>query len=164
MAANGLMYTASFSNVSITNAAQNIWEIIGGASCSVLIHSIRLTVTPTITSGVAQDVRMNLNFQRISTTGTGGSATTPAPVNPRNTIAATTTFNRLVTTPGTASTVLDSENVSIIVPYERIYTPDQRIPLASSGAGTSLYRIALNLSAGLGGAFNASSEIYFEEI
>jgi len=162
MAANGLVYTASFSNVSITNAAQNIWEIIGSASCSVLIHSIRLTVTPTITSGVAQDVRALLNLQRITTTGTGGSAVTPAPTNARNTIAAATTFNRLVTTPGTAGTVLDSENVSIIVPYERIYTPDQRIPIGASGSST--YRLALNLSAGLGASYNASSEIYFEEI
>ena len=71
MAANGLMYTASFSNVSITNAAQNIWEFIAGAGCSVLIHSIRLTITPTITSGVAQDVRAVLNLQKITTTGTG---------------------------------------------------------------------------------------------
>jgi len=158
MAANGLIYTASFSNVSITNAAQNIWEFIAGAGCSVLIHSIRLTITPTITSGVAQDVRAVLNLQRISTTGTGGTAVTPAPTNARNTVAAVTTTNRLVTTPGTPGTVLDSENVSIIVPYERIYTPDQRIPIAPSA------RLALNLAAGLGGAFNASSEIYFEEI
>jgi len=79
-------------------------------------------------------------------------------VNIRNTVAAATTFNRLVTTPGTASTVLDSENVSIIVPYERIYTPDQRIPVPASG------RLALNLTAGLGASYNASSEIYFEEI
>ena len=78
MAANGLMYTCSFSNVSITNAAQNIWEFIAGAGCSVLIHSIRLTITPTITSGVAQDVRALLNIQKITSTGTGGSATTPA--------------------------------------------------------------------------------------
>ena len=34
MAANGLMYTASFNNVSITNAAQNIWEFMGGISMS----------------------------------------------------------------------------------------------------------------------------------
>lgn len=162
MAANGLIYTASFSNVSVTNAAQNIWEIIAGAGCSVLIHSIRLTVTPTITSGVAQDVRANLNLQRISTTGTGGTAVTPVAINARNSVTAVTTFNRLVTTPGTAGNVLDSENVSIIVPFERIYTPDQRIVVNPSGAGT--FRLALNLSAGLGASYNASSEIYFEEI
>lgn len=158
MAASGLMYTFSFSNVSVTNAAQNIFEMIAGSGASVLVHSIRLTFTPTIVSGVAQDVRANLNIQRISTTGTGGSATTPVAVNSRNTVAALTTVNRLVTTPGTAGNVLDSENVSIIVPFERIYTPDQRVPIPAST------RLALNLSAGLGAAYNASCEVYFEEI
>jgi hypothetical protein len=157
MAANGLIYTASFNNISMTNAAQNIWEFIAGASCSVLIHSIRVTVTPTITSGVAQDVRGTFTLQVISTTGTGGTAVTPTATNRRNTVAAATTCNRLVTTPGTPGAVYDSENVSIIVPYERIYTPDQRIPIAPSA------RLALNTTA-LGGAFFTSSEIYFEEI
>jgi len=73
-------------------------------------------------------------------------------------VAAVTTFNRTVTTPGTASTVKDSELVSIIVPFERIYTPDQRIPISGGG------RLALNLAAGLGTSYNASSEIYFEEL
>ena len=158
MAASGLMYTASFQNVTVTNAAQNIWEIIAAAGTSILVHSIRLTFTPTITSGVAQDVRAQLNIQTISTTGTGGSATTPTPLNTRNSVAAVTTFNRLVTTPGTLGVIKDSENVSIIVPFERIYTPDQRIPIAGGG------RLALNLSAGLGASYAASSEIYFEEI
>ena len=158
MAASGLMYTASFNAVSVTNAAQNIWEIIAAAGVSVLVHSIRLTFVPTITSGVAQDVRAQINVQTISTTGTGGSAVTPAPLNTRNSLAAVTTFNRLVTTPGTLGVVKDSELVSIIVPFERIYTPDQRIPITG---GT---RLALNLAAGLGASYNASSEIYFEEI
>lgn len=157
MAAGGLMYTASFQNVTVTNAAQNIWEFICASNVGILIHSIRLTFTPTITSGVAQDVRAQLNIQTITTTGTGGTATTPAAVNPRNTVAAATTVNRLVTTPGTLGTVMSSDNVSIIVPYERIYTPDQRIPVSPGK------RLALNLSAGLGSSFSASSEIYFEE-
>lgn len=158
MAANGLIYTASFENVTVTNAAQNIWEIIAAAAVALLVHSIRLTFTPTIVSGVAQDVRAQLNIQVISTTGTGGTAVTPTAPNQRNTVAAVTTFNRLVTTPGSAGAVIDSENVSIIVPFERIYTPDQRI-LVSAGK-----RLALNLSAGLGTNYSASSEIYFEEL
>lgn len=158
MAASGLVYTASFQNVTVTNAAQNIWEVIAAAGTSLLIHSIRLTFTPTITSGVAQDVRAQLNIQTISTTGTGGSAKTPSALNRRNSVAAVTTFNSLVTTPGTLGVIMDSENVSIIVPFERIYTPDQRIPI---GGGA---RLALNLSAGLGASYSASSEIYFEEL
>ena len=158
MAAGGLMYTASFNAVSVTNAAQNIWEVIAAAGTSLLVHSIRLTFAPTIVSGVAQDVRAQLNVQVITTTGTGGVAVTPTPVNKRNTLAAVTTFNRTVTTPGTAGSIYDSELVSIIVPFERIYTPDQRIPISGGN------RLALNLAAGLGTAYNASSEIYFEEI
>ena len=56
MAAGGLVYTASFNAISVTNAAQNIWEIIAAAGTSLFIHSIRLTFAPTIVSGVAQDV------------------------------------------------------------------------------------------------------------
>lgn len=158
MSANGLMYTASFQNVTVTNAAQNLWEMIAASAVALLIHSIRVTFTPTITSGVAQDVRAQINVQTITSTGTGGTSKTPAPVNPRNTVSAATTFNSLVTTPGTLGVIKDAENVSIIVPFERIYTPDQRI-LVNAGS-----RLAVNLAAGLGASYSASSEIYFEEL
>ena len=157
MAAGGLMYTATFQNVSVTNVAQNIWEIIAAAATSLLIHSIRLTITPSIVSGVAQDVRAQLAIQTITTTGSGGVAVTPGALNRRNTVAAVTTFNRTVTTPGTLGVVMDAEIASVIVPFERVYTADQRIPITGGG------RLALNLAAGLGGTFVCSSEIYFEE-
>jgi hypothetical protein len=157
MAAGGLMYTASCSAVSVTNAAQNLWELIAAAGVSILVHSIRITWSPTITSGVAQDVRAQLNIQTITTTGTGGSAVTPRAVNRRNTLAAVTTVNNLVTTPGTLGVIMDSELASIIVPFERIYTPDQRIPISGGN------RLAVNLGAGLGTTYPMSSEIYFEE-
>ncbi len=157
MAANGLMYTVKNTQVSVTNVAQNLWELIAGAA-SLLIHSIRLEFVPTITSGVAQDARAQINIQRITTTGSGGSGVTPVPLNTRNTVAALFAANSLVTTPGTAGVVHSSHAPSIILPFERIYTPDQRIPVAASD------RLAINLAAGLGGAFNISSEIYVEEI
>lgn len=157
MAMGGLIYTATQSNVTVTNAAQNLWELIAAAGVSILVHSIRIEFVPTITSGVAQDVRAQINIQTITSTGTGGSAVTPRAVNRRNTVAATTTVNGLVTTPGTLGVVMSSSNPSVIVPYERIFTPDQRIPV-SGGA-----RLAVNLGAGLGGSVTMSSEIYFEE-
>lgn len=157
MAGNGLMYLATQQNVSVTNAAQNLWEIIAASGTSLLIHSIRIEFVPTITSGVAQDVRAQLAIQTITTTGTGGSAVTPRAEHPRNTVAAVTTFNGLVTTPGTLGVVKSSSNPSVIVPFERIFTPDQRIPVTGGG------RLAINLGAGLGGTVTMSSEIYFEE-
>ena len=157
-AANGLMYTVNFDTVSVTNAAQDIWELVAGATTGILIHSIRLTFVPTITSGIPQDVRAQLRMLARSTTGSGGTAVTPRPVNPRNTVAAVTTTTRTVTTPGTAGNVWSAEQISIVLPYERIYTPAQRIFVPAAT------RFCINLEAGLGAAFNASSELYIEEL
>ena len=76
-AANGLMYKTTFDNVSVTNAAQDIWEFVCASGVACLIHSIRLSFVPTITSGVAQDVRAQVRQAVRSTTGSGGSAVTP---------------------------------------------------------------------------------------
>ena len=159
MAANGLIYTAQFTGVTVTNAIQDIWEIQAATGIPILIHSWRVTFTPTITSGVAQDVRLSLQICRRSTAGTGGSAVTPVAANSRNTVAAGGTYTRtVVTTQGTIGNILDGEVVSCIVPFERIYTPDQRLVIPG-GAKTSLF-----LTAAPGQAFVTSSEVYFEEI
>src|SRR5271154_1169511 len=114
MAANGLIYTVKAQLIGVTNAAQNLFEFIAAAGVSFLIHSVRLEFVPTITSGVAQDLRAQISFQTLTATGTGGSAVTPQPVNPRNTVAAVTTVNQLVTTPGTLGVVKGSFNPSVI--------------------------------------------------
>jgi hypothetical protein len=158
MAANGLMYKVNFDLVSITNAAQDILEIVAAAGVTILVHAFKLTFVPTITSGVAQDVRAQIRQLVRSTTGSGGTAITPRATNPRNTVAAAGTYTRTVTTPGTAGNVWSAENPSIIVPYERVYTPDQRILVP---AGT---RWCLNLEAGLGAAYNASLDMDVEEL
>ena len=162
MAGNGLMYTAQFSNVSVTNAVQDIWQVTAAVTASVLIHSWRVTVVPTITSGVAQDVRINLQILNRSTAGSGGTTVTPVAVNKRNSVAAVSTWTRtVVTTQGTAGNIISGDQVSIIVPYERIYTPDQRVVLPAAASGSYL---SLFLTTAPGAAYNVSSEVYFEEI
>jgi hypothetical protein len=163
MAGNGLMYTAQFGNVAYANSAQDLWQITASTTASILIHSWRLTVVPALTSGVAQDLRMNLQILLRSTAGTGGTAVTPVAVNKRNSVAATSTWTRtVVTTQGTAGNIISGDEVSVIVPYERIYTPDQRLvlPAAASGSYLSLF---LATAPGTGPT-NWSSEVYFEEI
>jgi hypothetical protein len=157
-AANGLMYTTTFDNISVTNAAQDIWEFVAGATVGVLIHSFRISVVPTITSGVPQDVRAQIRMAVRSTTGSGGTAVTPRAVNPRNSVAAATTTTRTVTTPGTIGNVWDADQFSIVLPYERIYTPAQRIFVPAAT------RFVINLEAGLGAAYSTSSTVYFEEL
>lgn len=159
MAANGLMYTASFSDVTVTNAIQDIFEMIAAAGVSVVVHSFRVTFVPTIVSGVAQDVRAKLQIVTRSTSGSGGASITPAPENERNTVAAATSVNRtVVTTQGTIGVVKSADQVSTILPYERIFTPDQRIPIKGGG------RLCLFLATALGAGYQASGEVYFEEV
>lgn len=156
----GLMYTSQFTNVSITNAVQDIWELRAAATAGIILHWIKLTVVPTITSGVAQDVRMQLQIlERTGAAGTGGTAVTPQGVHPRNSIAATMITTRTVaTTQGTAGDIHWGDSVSMIVPTEYIWTPDLRIPISPST------NLALFLTTALGAAYNASSTICFEEI
>jgi hypothetical protein len=155
----GLMYTSRFSAISITNAVQDIWQLEPAATAGVILHWVKLTFEPTITSGVAQDVRARLQILERSTTGTGGTAVTAQPVHTRNTVAATCVTTRtVVTTQGTAGNIHWDDSPSIIVPYELIFTPDLRIPIAPSK------RLCLFLTTALGAAYNASSTICFEEI
>jgi hypothetical protein len=158
----GLMYTAQFQNIAITNVVQDIWQLNAAAACSVVVHSWRLTFTPTIVSGVAQDVRLQFQILNRSTAGTGGTGVTPGAVNPRNTVVASTVVNRtVVTTQGTAGTIHSSDNISVIVPWERIYTEAQRIPIP---AGSSNFLCLLLVATNAALPLNASSEVYFEEL
>jgi len=154
----GLMYTSQFTAVSITNATQDIWELVAAAGVSVIVHWVQIDFEPVITSGVAQDVRARLQLVERSTTGSGGAAVTPAGLHPRNTVAATTVTTRTVTTPGTIGDIRWSDARSIIVPIEKIWTPDTRQPIQGGG------RLCVFLQTALGAAFNASSTICFEEI
>jgi hypothetical protein len=152
-----LVYTVEFDNVPITAAAQDIVTIAAAAGVPVKIVSWRLEFVPTITSGVPQDVRVQLRSLLRTTAGSGGTAITPAPVNSRLTTAAAGTYTRTVTTPGTAGTVQRAYQPSIIVPFERVFTEDQMPFIA---AGTTW---ALNLETAPGSAYNASLELIVAE-
>lgn len=158
MAAGGLMYTASFTGSTLPAAATGIWEVTAAAGVPIIIHSMRVTFTPVITSGVAQDVRLSLISTRMSAAGSGGAAATPRAVNSRNTVVAAGTYTGMQTTPGTATNTLDAEIVSVIVPFERIFTPDQRIVIP----GGTFW--SLKLTATGGATFVTSSELYVEEV
>lgn len=159
MAVNGIVYRVWFDNVSITNVIQDIVTFAAAAAVPIVLHSVKLTFVPTIVSGVAQDARLQLRWLARTTAGSGGVAVTPTAANPRNTLAAAGTYTRTVTTPGTAGTQGNAEEPSVIVPYERIYTPDQRVVIPG---GTTL---ALNLEATNAALpLNASFEAYVEEI
>jgi hypothetical protein len=123
------MYTARLQGVTLTNTPTCLWEISPNNTVSVLLHSVRLDFSPSIVSGVAQDSRVQITISTLATIGSGGGVVTPTATHPRNTTPSTTFTFSMLTTPGTVALVRSADNVPAFTPYERIYTPEQRLPI-----------------------------------
>ena len=152
MAGQGLMYSANISGVSSGTAATDVLVLGTSSAVPVLIHEIRMT------SAATTDVRLNLQICRRSTAPTGGTTVTARALNSRNTVAAATTVTSLPATPGTIGNILEAEQWSVLVPYSRIYTPDERIYIPISGF------LALFFATAPGSASTISADVFFEEL
>jgi len=152
MAGQGLLYTATMPSTSSGTAAVDILVLGTSAAVPILIHEWRMNSAATV------DTRLQLQILRRSTAPTGGSTLTPRPLNSRNTVAAATTVTYLDTTPGTAGNQIENELWSVLVPFSRIYTPDERtyVPVSSW--------ICLFFAAAPGSAVNITADVYFEEL
>lgn len=147
-----LVYTAAFENVALTDAAQDILFLQTTANVPIRIHEWLLT------SDVTTDVRARLQILLRTTAGSGGTAITPRATNERNTRAAVTTVTQMRTTVGTAGNMLDGDRWSLLVPFQRLYTPETRLQIAHSSF------IGLYLPAGTGASRNLSGKVVFEEL
>ena len=127
MAGQGLMYNFSMPATASGTAAVDVMVLGTTASVPALVHEIRLTAAQTV------DTRINLQVCRRTAAPTGGTTVTGKPLNKRNTVAAASTFTYLDTTPGTIGDILENEQWSELVPFSRIYTPDERIYILVSG-------------------------------
>ena len=149
---NGLQYTAAFENVSIS-ATQDIFEFVAAAGVPLIIHRVELSW------GVTAQEIVRLQILRRTTTGSGGSAVTPRAINPRNTVAAATTVNRNVTTPGTPSDVLWTYQQNLVVPVDELAgLPELKIVIPGGG------RLALNLVSAPAAGRSCSGTIFFTEV
>jgi len=151
-AAQGLLYTANFSNTSSGTAITDILALETSAAVPILIHEWRMTSAATV------DTRLVVQILRRTTAHTGGTTVTPRALNSRNTVAAATGVFSIDTTPGTAGNIIESELWSVLVPYSRIYTPDERIYVPISGF------LCLAFTTAPGSAVNISAEVFFEEL
>ena len=148
----GLTYSVNFENVAISAGVQDIWEGLTGGTTAITIHRIGLSWQRT----TQEPVRYQLLLR--STAGSGGSSVTPRPAQGKNTTASGVTWNRTVTTPGTAGNVLDSWNWNIVVPFDNLLgKPELEYEIP---AGT---RFAFALLGAPGGAYNAASSIIYSE-
>ena len=101
--ARGRVYTADFSNVSVS-ATQDLFSIFPGASMAIEIHQINLgQVTQTTIGG------LRVRLRRLTGTvaqGSGGTVVTPTPLMP-NDVASSVTAHANDTTISTATTFTD---------------------------------------------------------
>lgn len=150
--ANGLLYSAGFEAISLTDAAQDIVFLATSSTVPIVVHEFNLSAADTT------DVRARLRVLRRTTAGSGGTAVTARPLNSRNTVTAATTVTTIRTTTGTAGDVLEGHRWSLLVPFQRLYTPEARIYVPASGF------LALELVAGSGATRTISGEVVFEEL
>lgn len=148
----GLLYSAGFENITITDAAQDIAFLASSSSVPIRIHSVR------ITAGVTTDVRARIQIVRRSTAGSGGTSITPSELFGRNTVSAATTATHSRTTPGTVGDLIHAEQWSLLVPFEWLPTPEMRPDVPVSGF------LGVHLVAGTGASRSMSGSIIFEEL
>lgn len=148
----GLIYSAPFENVTITDAAQDIVFLATSSSVPIIVHAVR------ITAGVTTDVRARIQIVRRSTAGSSGTGITPSEFNGRNTVAAATTATYARTTPGTVGDLIHAEQWSLLVPFEWLPTPEMRPHVPVSGF------LGVHLVAATGATRVMSGSITFEEL
>ena len=136
------MYTVSFENVSLS-AAQDLFELSPADDKPIELCGLYLSnVGGTADAGDAQEELLRLLVRRGHTTsGSGGSAPTPAPLDPNDAAAgfAAEVNNTTIASSGTTAD-LHADGWNIRVPYQLVWPPEMR-PKASQANTTIVVRL-----------------------
>lgn len=146
-----LGYSVTFDPVSVS-AAVDLLEGLTAAGRPAKINRVKMASNYTS----LEQLRWALLIR--TSAGTGGSAATPRPLNPNNTTSPVTTFNRTVTTPGTAGNIWDQGYWGQVYEFDMVLgKPSLEIEIPAST------RFALALLTAPGAARTMNGTIYFEE-
>ena len=152
------MYAVTFTAVAVT-AQQDFFEINTGTNQSVEIHSIY--IGNTTDAGDAQDEQLSVLIKQGATTsGSGGSAPTPVPLDTTDAAAGFTAEvnNTTKATTGTITTVYATSWNVRATPYPWMFTPEARIYVAPSE------RLTVELVAAPVDSITMSGVLWAEEI
>lgn len=153
----GRMYSVTFTGVAVT-AQQDLFEITGHASRLCIVHSIEIEQSTEV--GDAQEEGLSLLWKRGATsTGTGGSTPTPAPVLLNDAAAGfTAKTNNTTKASGGTITTLRAWNWNVRMPFLKIFTPETR-PFVSPGT-----RVTLELATTPNDSITISGTLMLEEL
>lgn len=150
----GRMYAASFELVAAT-AAQDLFEINAPADAVVVVHGFWLSQSSDV--GDAASEMLNILMHRGSTSGSGGSTPTAAPLE-----VGTPAFGGTVeannTTQSTEGTILGSWDWHIAAGLQVIFTPEMRPVISPSG------RLIIEMQSTPADSLTVSGTVVFEEI
>lgn len=153
----GRMYTASFSAVAVT-AAQDFFEIVAPADSVVVIHGV--TISQYTDVGDAAEELLSVLIKRgQSTSGSGGSSVTPAPLNFGDAAYGGTVEANNTTKASTGTIVtLHADAWNVRSPFLWLPSPEMRIHLSPS------QRATVELLAAPADSLTCNGTIYLEEI
>jgi hypothetical protein len=152
-----MIYSVTFSSVAVT-AQQDFFEYTAPADAIVLIHSVELTQSTDVGDSAAEGLAI-LHKRGATTSGSGGSAPTPAPLEFGFAAAggAAEVNNTTKATGGTIVT-LHSSNWIIQSPYLWLPTPEMRHILSPS------QRYTIELATTPADSITVSGTMVLEEI
>lgn len=153
----GMMYTAQFNGVAVS-AQQDLFELTAPSDAVVVVHQVVLTQSSDV--GDAQEEGLSILMKRGATTsGSGGSAVTPAALQ-HGFPAAGTAVERSNTTKASSGTIvtLHAEAWNIRAPLVWLPPPELRIVLSPS------QRFTVELATTPNDSITMNATLYFEEL
>lgn len=153
----GRMYSVTFENVAVS-AAQDFFELTPADDKPIAIHAIYLSQSTELGDAAEEQLRVQI-IRGHTTSGSGGSAPTPAPMDPAGAAAgcAAEVNNTTIASTGT-TTALHSECFNVRSGWMFIPTPECR-PKASQANTT----IVVRLLAAPSDQVTMGGTLYFEE-
>lgn len=158
----GRMYTAAFKDTAVT-AVQDLLEIAAPADAVVVIHSWFL-VQKTEVGDTAEEMLLLTCNRGVGTvtSGSGGATVTPHPIADGDPafggVVERNNTTAMVVGTGTLETDLEVHAWNVRVPYQRIYTPEERPVISPSNRWT------LELETAPADSITMSGFVTFEEI
>lgn len=155
---NGRMYNLSFDGAAAT-VAVDFFELAPADDKTIIIHAIHIGQSTELADAAEEQLRVTVQRGH-TTTGTGGTATTPRPLNPSDAAAgaACDVMNTTQASAGT-SVVLHADTFNVRAGWLWIPTPECR-PISTQAAGFLVVR----LMAAPGDSVTFTGSIFFEEL
>jgi len=150
----GRMYTAVFEQVAVA-AAQDLFEVNAPADAVVVVH--RVVIAQSSDAGDSEAEMLPILIHRGSTSGSGGSTPTPAPLEMGD-AAFGGTVEANNTTQSTEGTQIHAESFHIAAGFDFHPTPECRPVISPSG------RLVVELQGAPADSLTMDGTIVFEEI